>query len=130
MFKLRKFARERACLKGDYWQNPIEWQNHLFEEETRLRNKNEITASLIDAIKAMKAQYLQMYKDVRKSVYGEGPYILSPPYKQNPIVTGYEEWREMSKQEKRDHLKAFFNFYPSKADHNTCEIKTGVPLFS
>ena len=94
-FKLTKFARERACLKGDYWQNPIEWQNHLVKEEIRSRNKSEKTASLIDAIEAMKAQYLRMYKDVCKAVYGEGPYILSPPYKQ--FVKRYEEWRESSK---------------------------------
>ena len=29
----------------------------------------------------------------------------------------------MSKQEKRDHLKSFFNFIPSEADLNTCGIK-------
>ena len=40
--------------------------------------------------------------------YGEGPYILSSPYRQ--FIKGYEEWREMSQQEKRDHLKSFFNF--------------------
>ena len=62
-----------------------------------------------------------MYKDVCKAVYREQPYILSPPYKQ--FIKGYEEWREMSKQEKRDHLKSFFNFIPSKADLNTFGTK-------
>ena len=79
---LTKFAREKACLKGDYLQNPIEWQNHLVKEKIRSKNKNEKTASLIEVIEAVKARYLRMYKDVCKAVYGKGPYILSPPYKQ------------------------------------------------
>ena len=63
-FKLTKFARKRACLMGDYWQNSIEWQNHLVKEEIKSRNKNKKTASLIDFTETMKAWYLQMYKDV------------------------------------------------------------------
>ena len=94
-FKLTKFARKRACLKRVYWQNIIEWQNHLVKEEIRSRNKKVKTASLIDAIETMKAWYLRMCINVCKAVYGEGPYILSPPYKQ--FVKGYEEWRESSK---------------------------------
>ena len=43
-----------------------------------------------------------------------------PRYKK--FIKGYEEWREMSKQEKHDHLKSFFNFIPSQADLNTCGI--------
>lgn len=54
-FKLTKFARKRACLKRDYWQNIIEWQNHLVKEEIRSRNKKVKTSSLIDAIETMKA---------------------------------------------------------------------------
>ena len=76
---------------------------------------------MIDAIHAMKTQYLRMYKDVCKAVYGKGPYILSPPCKQ--FIKRYEEWREMSKQEKRNHLKSFSNFIPSEADLNSCRIK-------
>ena len=62
-----------------------------------------------------------MQKDVCKAVYGEGPYILLPPYKQ--FIKEYEEWREMSKQEKYNRSKSFFNFVPSEADLNTCFIK-------
>ena len=65
--------------------------------------------------------HLRMCKDVCKAVYGEGPYMLYIYYEK--FIKGYEEWREMSKQEKRDHLKFFFNFIPTEADLNTCGIK-------
>ena len=76
-FKLTKFAWERASLKGSYWQNLIKWKNHLVKEEIRSRNKSEKTASLIDAIEAMKEQYLRMCKDVCKAIHGERPYIVT-----------------------------------------------------
>ena len=51
---LTKSAREKPCLKESYWQNPIEWENHLFKEKIRSRNKNKKTASLVDAVETMK----------------------------------------------------------------------------
>ena len=41
-------------MKESYWQNPIEWENHLFKEKIRSRNKNKKTASLVDAVETMK----------------------------------------------------------------------------
>ena len=64
-------------MKGSYWQNLIEWRIHLVKEKIRSRNKNEKTASLIDAIEAMKEQYLRMCKDACKAIHGEGPYIVT-----------------------------------------------------
>ena len=64
-------------MKGSYWQNLIEWKNHLVKEEIKSRDKNETTASLIDAVEAMKEQYLRMCKDVCKAIHGERPYIVT-----------------------------------------------------
>ena len=57
-----------------------------------------------------------MYKDVRKAVYAGGRYILK-------FIKGYEEWREMSIQEKHNHLKSFFSFIPSEAGLKPSGIK-------
>ena len=76
---------------------------------------------LLKLWKPSSLKLLQSYKYVCKALYGEGPYILSPLYRQ--FIKGYKEWREMSKQEKRNHLEYFFNFIPSEADLNSCGIK-------
>ena len=65
-FNLTKSAREKPCLKESYWRNPIEWQNHLLKEKITSRNKNQKSASLIDAVESL---YLRLSKDVCKAVY-------------------------------------------------------------
>ena len=64
---------------------------------------------MIDAVDAMKALYLRMYNDEWKTMHGEGPSIVTTVQ----FIKGYEKWREMSKQEKRDQLKSLFNLIPS-----------------
>ena len=83
-------------MKESYWENPIEWENHLFKEKIRSRNKNKKTASLVDAVETMKVCIYDCRKMCAKLyIEKDHIYILLPPYKQ--FIKGYREWREIAK---------------------------------
>ena len=62
-FKISRYAQNKAGLTFDYWQNPIEWSNHItkseINENSESSSKNEYrTESLTNVIKALKKLHL------------------------------------------------------------------------
>ena len=72
-FMTTKYAQSKAGLTHDYWQNPIEWFNHItkpkIKENSESSSKNAYkTESLTNVIKALKKLHLRYYGNVVKAL--------------------------------------------------------------
>ena len=72
-FKTTKYAQNKAGLTYDYWQNPVEWFNHItkskIKENSESSSKNAYkTESLTNVIKALKKLHLRYYGNVVKAL--------------------------------------------------------------
>ena len=118
-FKTTRYAQNKAGLTYDYWQNPIEWSNHItkseINENSESSSKNAYkTESLTNVIKALKKLHLRYYENVVKALTDRGPYILAPPFKS--FLVAYDEWNDMTIEAKQQHIKSFLSCIPSAND--------------
>ena len=79
-YKLTKFAKEKAGIKGIHWQNPVEWSNYMVKDEIRSHLGGCKSANQDEVINCLKSRNIRLIKDTVKALYGEGPYILLPIY--------------------------------------------------
>lgn len=85
-FNLTHVAQKKSGNDYDYWQNPIEWPNHM--SKSAINENSEIcsvhaykTKSLPNVIKALKNLYLCYYGFVSNDLTGCGSYILTFPFR-------------------------------------------------
>ena len=118
-FKTPRFAQNKAGLTYDYWQNPIEWSNHITKSEIN-QNSESIsknaykTKSLTNVIKVLKKLHLRYYGNVVKALTDRGPYILAPPFKN--FLVAYDDWNDRTNEAKQQHIKSFMSYIPSAND--------------
>ena len=80
--------------EGELRQNPIEWENHLFKEKIRSRNKNKKTASLVDAVGTMKVCIYHCRKLCAKLYIDKYHIIITA------VQTVYERIQRMERNSK------------------------------
>ena len=102
-FKTTRYAQNKAGLKYDYWQNPIEWSNHIMKSEinenSESSSKNAYkTESLTNVIKALKKLHLRYYGNVVKTLTERSLYILAPLFKS--FLLAFDNWNDMTNEAK------------------------------
>ena len=111
---MSKYIRDQAGIDGVYGQNPIEWLHFMskteINEAVRKSGETYRDTSLTAALDALKGRNIRLYSDVVKAVYGEGPYKISDPFKR--FCKTYDEWKDMSKDEKTEHVQTFLTANP------------------
>ena len=112
--KLIKSAREMAHLKSDYWQNPVEWSNHLVKDELRALHGSERTVAVTEIVQAMKKRNIRVYTNVCKAIRNTGPYKLSTPF--SHFEVSHNDWFSMTREQQENHLQEFFSFIPGEGD--------------
>ena len=93
-FKITSCAQNKAGLTYDYWQNPIEWSNHIMKSEINENSESSSkkaykTESLTNVIKALEKLHLRYYENAVKALTNSGPYILAPPFKK--FLVAYDD---------------------------------------
>ena len=118
-FKTTRYAQNKAGLTYDYWQNPIEWSNHIAKSEINENSESSSkhvykTDSLTNFIKALKKLHLRYYGNVVKALTDHGPYILAPPFKS--FLVAYDDWNGMTNEAKQQHIKSLMSYIPPAND--------------
>lgn len=126
--KLIKSARNSAHLTDDYWQNPVEWANHLVKDELRKKLGTVNNAKITDVVEVLKERNMRLYTNVCKAVYNtNGPYKLSPEFQH--FEMSHDDWFALSQESKEQHLQDFFAWIPTGAvnldesDHTSNETE-------
>ena len=109
-FKATRHVQNKAGLTYDYWQNPIEWSNHISKSETNENSESSSknaykTESLTNVIKALEKLHLRYYGNVAKAMTDRGPYILASPFKR------YDNWNDVTNEAKQQLIKALCPTY-------------------
>ena len=118
-FKATRHVQNKAGLTYDYWQNPIEWSNHIskseINENSERSSKNAYkTESLTNVIKALKKLHLRYYGNIVKALTDHGPYVLAPPF--NRFLVAYDDWNDITNEAKQQYIKNFMSYIPSADD--------------
>ena len=112
--KISSFATKGHHFSPDYGQNAVEWLNYLTKEEIDTESnvkKSHKTVPIITCFKKLNERSLRLYSNAIKTIYGEGPYFLSPAYEH--LKCTYDQFKDLTKPEKENLLRRMFTYTPN-----------------